>query len=35
MNKIKINKIELDKKVLSDIAIKDPDTFKKIIFEVK
>ena len=35
MNKLKINKIELDKKVLSDIAIKDPDTFKKIILELK
>ena len=27
--------IELDRKILADIAVKDPDTFEKIISEVK
>lgn len=35
MNKLKKNKVELDRKILSDIAIKDPDTFKRIISELK
>jgi len=35
MNKLKTNKVELDKKVLSEIAVKDPDTFKKIISNLK
>ncbi len=29
------SKVELDRKVLSDIALSDPDTFKKILQEVK
>ncbi len=28
-------KIEIDRKILSDIAIKDPKTFQKIISEIK
>ena len=31
----KDNKIELDRKILSDIAVKDSTTFEKIISEVK
>lgn len=33
--KLKAKKIELDRKILSDIAIKDPDTFKKIVDKIK
>lgn len=32
---LKDNKIELDRKILSDIAIKDPATFEKIVKEVQ
>ena len=32
---LKKNSIELDRKILSDIAIKDPETFDKIIAEIK
>ena len=32
---LKKNNIELDRKILSDIAIKDPETFDKIIAEIK
>ena len=35
ISKLKKGKIEIDRKILSDIAIKDPDTFKKIVDEVK
>lgn len=32
---LKKNKIEVDRKILSNIAIKDPETFKNIVAEVK
>ena len=32
---LKKEKIELDRKILSDIAIKDPETFDKIVSEIK
>lgn len=32
---LKKNKVEINRKILSDIAVKDPDTFEKIISEVK
>ena len=32
---LKKENIELDRKILSDIAINDPDTFDKIVAEVK
>lgn len=32
---LKKKKIEIDRKILSDIAVKDPETFKKILSEVK
>ncbi len=32
---LKKEKIELDRKILSDIAITDPETFDKIVEEVK
>lgn len=32
---LKKSKIEIDRKILSDIAVKDPDTFKKIVAEIK
>jgi len=32
---LKDSKIEVDRKMLSDIAIKEPETFKKIISEIK
>ncbi len=32
---LKKAKIEIDRKILSDIAINDPETFKKIINEIK
>jgi len=32
---LKKAKIEMDRKILSDIAINDPSTFKKIIAEIK
>lgn len=35
ISKLKKGKIEIDRKILSDIAIKDPDTFKKIVDKVK
>jgi len=34
MNLLKKNKIELDRKILSDIAVKDPKTFESIVKEV-
>lgn len=33
--KLKVKKIELDRKVLAEIAVKDPDTFTKIVDSVK
>ena len=35
INSLKKEKIELDRKILSDIAIKDSDTFEKIVKEVQ
>jgi large subunit ribosomal protein L20 len=32
---LKSKKIEIDRKILSDIAIKDPDTFKEIVSKIK
>jgi len=32
---LKKNKIEIDRKILSDIAIKDPESFKNIVAAVK
>jgi large subunit ribosomal protein L20 len=32
---LKENKIELDRKILSEIAVKQPDIFKKIVEQVK
>jgi large subunit ribosomal protein L20 len=32
---LKKEKIELDRKVLSDIAINDPEAFDKIVAEIK
>ncbi len=35
VNLMKKNKIELDRKVLSELALKEPETFDKIVEEVK
>lgn len=35
INALKRSKIELDRKILSDIAVSDPETFKKIIEAAK
>lgn len=35
INKLKKANIELDRKVLSDLVVEDPETFKKIVSEVK
>ncbi len=35
IKKLKDAKIELDRKVLADIALNDPETFSKIVDEVK
>jgi len=35
ISKLKSNNIELDRKILADIAVNDPETFKKIVSEVK
>ena len=32
---LKKSKIEIDRKILSDIAVSDPETFKKIVAETK
>ena len=32
---LKKAKIELDRKILADIAVNDPDTFKKIVAEIQ
>ena len=32
---LKKNNVELDRKILSDIAVRDPETFEKIVAEVK
>ena len=35
MNKLKKSKIELDRKILSDLVVNDPTTFKQILDSVK
>lgn len=35
MNKLKTNKIELDRKILNQIIQEDPETFKKIVSSLK
>ncbi len=35
MNKLKKDKIELDRKILADLVVNDPETFKKIVSSVK
>jgi large subunit ribosomal protein L20 len=35
IKKLKDNKVELDRKILSDIAVNDPKTFESIIKELK
>ncbi|PIP63751.1 50S ribosomal protein L20 [Candidatus Roizmanbacteria bacterium CG_4_9_14_3_um_filter_33_18] len=35
INKLKINKIELDRKILSQLAVEHPSVFKKIVEKVK
>ncbi|OGH11433.1 MAG: 50S ribosomal protein L20 [Candidatus Levybacteria bacterium RIFCSPLOWO2_01_FULL_36_13] len=35
MNKLKKDKIELDRKILADLVVNDPETFKKIVASVK
>jgi large subunit ribosomal protein L20 len=35
IKKLADKKIELDRKILSEIAVKDPDTFSKIVDKVK
>ncbi len=32
---LKKSKIEIDRKILADIAVSDPETFKKIVAEIK
>lgn len=32
---LKIKKVEIDRKILADIAVTDPETFAKIVLEVK
>lgn len=35
INQLKTNKIKLNRKVLADIAVKDPETFEKIVKDVQ
>lgn len=35
MNKLKKAKIELDRKIISDLVVNDPETFKELISKVK
>jgi large subunit ribosomal protein L20 len=35
MNLLKKSQIELDRKILSDLVVSDPETFKKVIDEAK
>lgn len=35
INKLKINNIKLDRKILADLALNDPNVFKSIIDKVK
>jgi large subunit ribosomal protein L20 len=35
MNKLKVNGITLDRKVLADLAMNEPESFKKLLDSVK
>lgn len=35
VKKLRDNKVELDRKILADIAVNDPETFKKIVTDLK
>ncbi|MFA5770459.1 MAG: 50S ribosomal protein L20 [Patescibacteria group bacterium] len=35
INKLKINKIELDRKILSQLAVEHPEIFKKVVEKAK
>ena len=35
INKLKVNKIELDRKILSQLAVEHPEVFKKIVEKAK
>lgn len=35
MNKLKKSKIDLDRKILNDLIVNDPETFKRIVDEVR
>ena len=35
INKLKKDKVELDRKILADLVVNDPETFKKILASVK
>lgn len=35
MNKLKKSKIDLDRKILSDLIVSDPDAFRRIVDEVR
>ncbi|VVA44022.1 50S ribosomal subunit protein L20 [Candidatus Roizmanbacteria bacterium] len=35
INKLKVNKIELDRKILSQLAVEHPEVFKKVVEKVK
>ena len=35
VNRLKLSNIDIDRKILSDIAVKNPDTFEKIVTKVK
>lgn len=35
INKLKVNKIELDRKILSQLAVEHPEVFKKVVEKAK
>lgn len=35
INKLKVNQIDLDRKVLADLAMNEPESFKKLVASVK
>jgi len=35
INKLKVNRIDLDRKVLADLAMNEPESFKKLVASVK
>lgn len=35
INKLKVNKIELDRKILSQLAVEQPEIFKKVVEKAK